>query len=90
MLDMKLKISTTFYSQIDGQIGVVNKSLGNLLSTHVGKHIESWDPKLSIAEFAYNSSINRTTCKSPHEIVYGFKLRQLIDLIPMIYHYRVS
>jgi len=41
MLDMKLKISTTFYSQIDGQIGIVNKSLGNLLSTLVGKHIES-------------------------------------------------
>ena len=60
MLDMKLKISTTFYSQIDGQTGVVNKSLGNLLSTLVGKHIESWDLKLSIADFAYNSFINRT------------------------------
>jgi len=45
---------------------------------------------LSIAEFAYNSSVNRTTCKSQHEIVYDFRPRQPIDLVPMVDHYRVS
>ena len=45
---------------------------------------------MSIAEFAYNSSVKRTTGKSPHEIVYGFRPRQLIDLILMVDHYRVS
>jgi len=39
--------------------------------------------KLSIAEFAYNSSVNRTTYKSPHEIVYGFRTGQPVDLIRM-------
>ena len=45
---------------------------------------------MSIAEFAYNSLVNRTTGKSPHEIVYGFRPKQPIDLIPMVDHYRVS
>jgi len=70
----------------DGQTEVVNKSIGNLLRTLVGEHVGSWDMKLSIVEFAYNSSVNRTTDKSPHEIAYDFRLRQLINLIPMADH----
>jgi len=70
----------------DGQTEVVNKSIGNLLRTLVGEHVGSWDLKLSIVEFAYNSSVNRTTDKSPHETVYDFRLRQLINLIPMADH----
>jgi len=47
-----------------------------MLRALVGEHIGSWDLRLSIAQFAYNSSVNMTTSKNPHEIVYGFKLRQ--------------
>jgi len=90
MLDTKLKFSTAFHPQTDGQTEVVNRSLGNLLRTLVGEHIGSWDLKLSIDKFAYNSSVNRTTDRSPHEIVYGFRFRQPIHLIPMVDHYRVS
>ena len=44
-----------------------------------------------MAEFAYNSSVNKTTGFNPFEIVTGFKPRQPIDLIPMAHHhYRVS
>ena len=84
MLGTKLKFSTAFHPQTDSQIEIVNRSLGNLLRTLVGEHIGSWDLKLSIAEF-----VNKTS-KSPHEIVYGFRPRQPIDLIPMVDQYRVS
>ena len=40
-----------------------------------------------MAEFAYNSFINRTICFSPFEIVTGFKPKQLIDLVPIAHHY---
>ena len=80
MLCTKLKFFTAFHPQTDGQSEVVNKSLGNLLRTLVGEHIGSWDLKLSIVEFAYNSSVNRTIGKSPHEIVYGFRSRQPNEL----------
>ena len=34
--------------------------------------------------------MNRTTGKSPHEIVYGFRPKQPIDLTPMTNHIRAS
>ena len=41
-------------------------------------------------EFAYNNSINRTTGKSPFEIVHEFKPRTPIELVPTIALHRVS
>jgi len=55
MLGTKLKFSTAFHPQTDGQTEVVKKSLGNLLHTSVGEHTRSWDLKLATAEFAYNT-----------------------------------
>ena len=46
--------------------------------------------KLYIVEFAYNTFVNRTTGKSPLEIIYAFKTRQPIDLSPIDDHYRAS
>ena len=90
MLGTKLKFSTAFHPQTDGQTEVVNRSLRNLLRALVGEHIGSRDLKLSIVEITYNSSVNRITGKSPHEIVYGFRPRQPIDLLPMVDHHRAS
>ena len=73
MLGTWLKFFSTFHSQTDGQTEVVSRSPENLLRTLVGEHIGSWDLKLSIAKFAYNLYVNRTTCKSLHETVYGFR-----------------
>jgi len=75
MLDTKLKFSTAFPPQTNGQTEVVNKSLENLLRTLVSEHTGSWDLKLATVEFAYNTAVNRTTGKSPHEIVYDFRPR---------------
>ena len=67
-----LKFSTTFHSQTDGQIEVVNRSLGILLRCLNGKQLKNWDLILPTSEFAFNNSVNRTTSKSPFEIVHGF------------------
>ena len=69
---------------------MVNRSLGNLLRTLVGKHLRDWDLKSSTAVFAYNNSINRTIGMSPSEVVYGFKPRQPINLIFMSQTARTS
>ena len=58
---------SNFHPQTDGQTEVVNRSLGNLLHTLVGEHTESWDLKLATVEFAYNTTVNRITGKSPYE-----------------------
>ena len=75
MLDTKLKFSTAFHPQTVDQTEVVYRSLGNLLHTLVGEHTGSWDLKLVITEFRYNTIVNRTASKSLHEIVYGFRPR---------------
>lgn len=47
----------------------------------VGGHVANWDQLLPIAEFAYNSSINRSIGRSPFEVVTGLQPRKPIDLI---------
>ena len=87
----KLKFSTAFHPQTDRQTELVYRALGNLLRCLVGKNLKTWDLVLPMAKFAYNGSVNRTTCFSPFEIVTDFKPKQSIVLIPMTHHHsRVS
>jgi len=86
----KLQYSSAFHPQIERQTEAVNRSPSNLLRTLVGEHLKYWDLKLSTVEFAYNNYINRTIGMSPSEVVYGFKPRQPIDLIPMNQYARTS
>jgi hypothetical protein len=65
MVGTKLKFSTAYHPQTDGQTEVVNRSLGNLLRCLVNDHNRNWDLILPTAQFAYNSSINRSIGMSP-------------------------
>jgi hypothetical protein len=46
----------------------------------VTKHHSSWDNIFPQAEFTYNDSVNRSTGKSPFQIVYGTQLRGVSEL----------
>jgi hypothetical protein len=73
--------SSTYHPQTDGQIEVVNRSLGDLLRSLVTEHHSSWDSILPQAEFAYNDSVNKSTRKSPFQIVYGMQPRGVSELM---------
>ena len=90
LCDTKLLFSSAFHPQTDGQTEVVNRSLGNLLSCLVGDKASSWDLVLPQAEFAYKSSVNRSTGRSPFEIVAGLSPRRPIDLVPALDGVRLS
>nr|GEU82636.1 hypothetical protein [Tanacetum cinerariifolium] len=62
--------SNSHYPQTDGPTEVVNQSLGNLLRYLIGDNAKQWYLILPQAEFAYNRLVNRTTGKSPFEVVY--------------------
>lgn len=79
----KLRFSSVYCRQIDGQTEVVNRSLGNLLRCLVRSHATLWDQVLPTAEFTYNNLVNHSTSTSPFEIMLKVKPRQLIDLIDL-------
>jgi hypothetical protein len=64
-----LLFSLAYHPQMDGQIEVVNRSLGDLLRILVTEHHNSWDNILLQVEFSYNDSINRSTGHSPFQIL---------------------
>jgi hypothetical protein len=89
-LGTQLKFSSAFHPQTDGQTEAVNRSLGNLLRCLVQDHTPTWDLLLAQAEFAYNNSVNRSTGRSPFEVVTGTTPRTPVDLLSLPLPMRVS
>ena len=58
----------------------MNKSFGDLLRSLVTEHHNQWENILPHAKFAYNDSLNRSTGKSPFEIVYDRQPRGVLEL----------
>ncbi|CAL2236680.1 unnamed protein product [Prunus armeniaca] len=52
-------------------------------SNSVGDKPGNSDFLLHVAEFAYNNSVNRSTGKSPFEVVHGFSPRSPVDLVAL-------
>jgi hypothetical protein len=75
-----LMFSSAYHPQTDGQTEVVNRILGDLLRSLVIEHHRSWDNVLPQDEFSYNDSVNRSTGKSPFQILYGTQPRGVSEL----------
>lgn len=75
---------------MDGKTEVVNRSLGNLLQSIFGEKPKHWDLALPQEEFAYNSSMNRSTGKSPFHIFYGQNASGVLDLLQLPLGDRIS
>ena len=58
----------------------MNHTLENLLRYLVGDKPKGWDIILPQEEFAYNNYVNKSTSKSPFQIVYGNSLRISFEL----------
>ena len=67
-----LKFSTAYHIQTDVQTEVVNCSMGDLLRCLLGERPTTWDIVLSVAEIAYNNSVNWSTGLYPFKVVTGY------------------
>ena len=54
----KMKFSSAYHAQTDGQNEVVKRSLGSIFRILTSEQLRHWDHVLAQAEFAYNDSPN--------------------------------
>jgi hypothetical protein len=67
----KLRMSTAYHPQTDGQTEVFNRVLEQYLRAFVHKHPHQWYTYLNLAEWSYNTSVHSSTGFSPFEITFG-------------------
>jgi len=79
-MDTRLKRSTAFHPQTDGQTEVVNRTVVHLLRGYCGKHSKTWDDHLSYIQHAYNRALHSSTNKSPFETCFGYLPKSPFDL----------
>ena len=79
-LGTKIKLSTAYHPQTDGQSERANRTMEEVLRSYVHPLADDWSRKLGDAEFAYNSSQQRSSGRSPFYVAYGYHPRTPADL----------
>jgi len=82
MAGVKLRMSTAFHPQTDGQSEVVNKVIAMYLRCVTGDRPRAWVDWLSSAEYCYNTSFHTALHATPFEVVYGRPLPLLLPYTP--------
>ena len=82
-----LPMSCGYHPQTDGQTEIMNKTLEGMLRPYVGAphRQQLWEDYLPLVEFAYNSTPQTSTGKSPFELMYGFQPRAPVDLLSSLH-----
>ncbi|KAJ0627218.1 putative nucleotidyltransferase, Ribonuclease H [Helianthus annuus] len=71
----KLRFSTTFHPQTDGQSERTIQTLEDMLRACALEWTGNWDEYLCLVEFAYNNSWQASIGMAPFELLYGRKCR---------------
>ena len=74
-LGTKLKFSTTFHPQTNGQSGRLIQVIEDMLRGCVMEFSRSWDRYIPLMEFAYNNSFQSSIGMALYEVLYGQKCR---------------
>jgi len=71
-MGLKLKMSTSFRPQTDGQIEIMNFVIQQFLWNYVAtNHQQDWVDHLELTKFCYNNSEHSVTGSTPFQMVMG-------------------
>jgi hypothetical protein len=79
-LDVKLRYSSSYHPQTDGQTERVNQCLENYLRCMTFSEPKKWAAWLPMAEFWYNSTFHTALKITPFRALYGFPPPMLSEL----------
>jgi hypothetical protein len=72
LLRIKRKLSTSFYTQTDGQTERINQTIETYIRCYMNYKQDNWVGLLLLAQFAYNISIAENTKISPVYTIYKY------------------
>jgi hypothetical protein len=81
LMETKLKKSTTFHPQTDGQTKVVNRTIVHILHGYCSKHPNLWDEHLHYIHNSYNQAKHFSTQTYPFEACFGYLPKSSLDFI---------
>ena len=70
-LGTKVKLSTSFHPQMDGQAKCTIRTLEHMLRACIIDFKGNWDKHMPLVEFAYNNSFHSSISMAPYEVLYG-------------------
>ncbi|WMV19590.1 hypothetical protein MTR67_012975 [Solanum verrucosum] len=77
-LGTRVKLSTTFHPQIEGQVEHTIQTFEDVLRSCMMDFKGNWDDHLPLIEFTYNNSYHSSICMAPFEAFFFFYSRRCI------------
>ena len=77
-LGTKVKLSTAFHPQTDGQVVSTIQTLENMLRDSIINFKGNLDKQFPLIELSYNNSYHSSICVAPYEALYGWRCRSPI------------
>ena len=82
-LGVKQLRTTAYHPQTDGAVERVNRTIGDMLTTHVYKNPREWDEHLNYVVAAYNRTPHSSTGETPFFLLKGRDALEPTDLRPL-------
>ena len=79
--NIKKATSTAYHAQTLGICERWNGTLIQILKRYVTEDKKTWDEKIEMAAYAYNTAVQRTNEYTPYEVIFGRKLNTPFKLL---------
>ena len=83
-LGTKVKLSTAFHPQADGQEECTIRTLVDILRACIINFKGNWDKHLPLMEFAYSNSYHSSVSMAPYKALYSRRCRSPIGLFEVV------